>query len=55
MSISEEDDVDGNKSKFKWFKVNADEIMAKVHKRTEELEVLKRKAQSTSSSVSILL
>ena len=37
---------------YDWFKVNADELVAKVSKRIEDLEILERTAQSTSSSVS---
>jgi hypothetical protein len=48
-----QDGVDGRKNKYDWFKLNANEILAKVDKRIAELEVLKRTAQSTSSSVSV--
>jgi hypothetical protein len=48
-----QDGVDGRKSKYVWFKLNSNEILAKVQKRITELEVLKRTAQSTSSSVSV--
>lgn len=37
---------------YDWFKVNADELVAKVSKRIEDLEVLEKTAESTSSSVS---
>lgn len=52
-SVDDKDGPDENKNKYDWFKVNAEEIKAKVLKRIEELEVLKRKALSTSNSVSI--
>ena len=45
---SQKDDKHGN---YDWFKVNADELMAKVEKRIEDLVVLQGTAQSTSSSV----
>jgi hypothetical protein len=54
-SVDEQGRVDGRKNKYDWFKLNAAEILAKVHKRIAGLEVLKRTAQSTSSSVSIIL
>jgi hypothetical protein len=42
---------DEKRKTYDWFKVNADELVAKVSKRIEDLEILERTAQSTSSSV----
>lgn len=47
------DDIDDKRETYEWFKVNAEELVAKVSKRIEDLEVLERTAQSTSSSVSL--
>ena len=46
------DEKDEKGKTYDWFKVNADELVAKVSKRIEDLEILERTAQSTSSSVS---
>lgn len=53
--ISEGVEKDDKHQVYDWFKVNADELLAKVSKRVEELELLKRAAQSTSTSVSLFL
>jgi len=47
------DDPDDKRQIYEWFKVNAEELVAKVVKRIEDLEVLERTAQSTASSVSL--
>ena len=49
------DEKDDKSQIYDWFKVNADELLGKASKRIEELEVLKRTAQSTSNSVSLFL
>lgn len=40
--------------KFKWFKLNADEMQARINDRIEQLEELERNAETTASSVSHL-
>jgi hypothetical protein len=54
--LTEEDthEKDEKGKTYDWFKVNADELVAKVSKRIEDLEILERTAQSTSSSVKLL-
>jgi hypothetical protein len=47
------DEKDDKHEIYDWFKVNADELVAKVSKRIEDLEALERTAQSTSSSVGL--
>lgn len=42
---------DANKETYKWFKVNADELFTRVEDRIEQLEEVKRSAESTASSV----
>jgi hypothetical protein len=49
------DEKDDKHEIYDWFKVNADELVAKVSKRIEDLEALERTAQSTSSSLTDLL
>jgi hypothetical protein len=53
--IDQKDEKDDKHGTYDWFKINADELLAKVTKRIEDLVVLKRTAQSTSSSVSSYL
>lgn len=49
------DETDNKRQIYDWFKVNAEELVAKVVKRIEDLEVLVRTAESTSSSLTDLL
>lgn len=42
----------GDPDVYDWFKINADELLSKVTGRIEELEVLRKSAETTSNSVS---
>lgn len=44
-------DTESRKMIYEWFEINADELLGKVVERIEELEQLKRSADTTSNSV----